>query len=141
MTGSRPWRLTRTAQKRQTPKRSGQKQKHSALFRAAADIDRLALALPAAGGARGGTGPVMLPNGIGAVDLGPSPTSLGTAIRAGDKRAGLRTGTLAGKTYWQTRMAAGHHLLRLGPTAAYSPASPGKPVARAVTYYDGGSGE
>src|SRR5882724_1391470 len=101
-----------------------------------------ALALPALGAAHAAAaaGPVMYPNGIGA-DLGPSPVTLGVVARAGDDAAGLRTGTLAGKTYWQTQVAAGTTYFGVAPNTGYVASVAGRPVVLLVTYYDSGSGE
>src|SRR6202030_2716713 len=93
-----------------------------------------ALCLPAGAARAGGAGPVMYPNGIGA-DLGPSPTTLGTAVRAGDSAAGLRTGTLAGKTYWQTQVTAGTTYFGFAPNSGYVASVAGRPVVLLVTYY------
>lgn len=84
-------------------------------------------------------GPVMYPNGVGA-DLGPTPVTLGTAVRAGDDPAGLRTGTLAGKTYWQTQVSAGTGYLAVTADAGYVATLTGNAVVL-VTYYDGGTGQ
>jgi hypothetical protein len=105
-----------------------------------------ALGLPAVGAphaaaaATAAVSPVMYPNGIGA-DLGPSPTTLGTVVRAGDNAAGLRTGTLTGKTYWQTQVSAGTTYFGIAPNSGYVAGVAGQPVVLLVTYYDSGTGE
>jgi hypothetical protein len=86
-----------------------------------------------------GAGPVMYPNGVGA-DLGPSPVTLGTTMRAGDNPSGLRTGTLGGQTYWQTQVAAGTTYLGFTPDSGYASSVAGTSVVVMVTYYDTGSG-
>jgi hypothetical protein len=86
------------------------------------------------------SGPVMYPKGIGA-DLGPTPNALGTTVRAGVNAAGLRTGTLAGKTYWQTQVSAGTTFFGFAPNTGYVTSLAGKSVVVLVTYYDTGSGE
>src|SRR5882757_8793623 len=87
-----------------------------------------------------GAGPVMFPNGVGA-DLGPSPVTLGVAVRGGDSPAGLLTGTVAGRAYWQTQVAAGTTFIGVTPDAGYASSVAAKAVVVMVTYYDSGSGE
>ncbi|HXA57752.1 MAG TPA: discoidin domain-containing protein, partial [Streptosporangiaceae bacterium] len=97
--------------------------------------------LPAgsAQGAAAGAGPVMYPNGIGA-DFGPTPVTAGMAIRGGDNASGLRTGTLDGRTYWQTQVAAGTAYIGVAPDSGYAASVAGKSIIVMVTYYDSGSG-
>lgn len=101
-----------------------------------------ALGLSAVGATRATAAgaPVIYPNGIGA-DLGPSPTTLGLAARAGDNAAGLLTGTTASKSYWQTQVSANTDFLGFAPSGNYLASLGGKPVVVLVTYYDTGSGE
>jgi hypothetical protein len=112
------------------------------IFSALILVLAVALALPAvsAAPAAAATGPVMYPNGIGA-DLGPTPNTLGVTVRAGADASGLQTGTLDGKTYWQTQVAAGTTFFGFAPNSGYLTTLAGKPVVVAVTYYDSGSGE
>ncbi|GAB3845245.1 hypothetical protein GCM10027610_061120 [Dactylosporangium cerinum] len=97
-----------------------------------------ALLVPA-GAAHAAPGPVMYPRGVGA-DLGPAPVTLGLAARAGDDPSGLRTGTLDGRGYWQTQVAAGTSYLGVTPDAGYAASVAQAPVVVVVTYYDAGSG-
>ena len=83
--------------------------------------------------------PEMYPRGIGA-DLRPTPPTLGLSIRAGDDAAGLRTGTLDGRGYWQTQAAAGTTYLAVTPAADYVASVSGRPTVVMVTYYDQGTG-
>jgi hypothetical protein len=98
----------------------------------------VALAVPGQA-AHAAPGPVMYPRGIGA-DLGPTPVTLGAAVRAGDDPAGLRTGTLDGRGYWQTRVSAGTTFLGVTPDAGYVASVAGQPLVAMVTYYDAGAG-
>ncbi|GAA3208852.1 discoidin domain-containing protein [Dactylosporangium siamense] len=98
-----------------------------------------ALLVPA-GAAHAAAGPVMYPRGVG-VDLGPEPVTLGLRARAGDDPAGLRTGTLDGRGYWQTQVAAGTSYLGLTSDAGYAASAAQAPVVVVVTYYDAGSGQ
>ncbi|MGI5237773.1 glycosyl hydrolase family 28-related protein [Dactylosporangium sp. CA-139066] len=75
-------------------------------------------------------GPVMYPRGVGA-DLGPAPVTLGLSVRPD---AGLRTGTLDGKGYWQTTS------IGLTADAGYADSVSGAPVVVVVTYHDDGAG-
>ena len=102
----------------------------------------VALGLPAVGAApaAAAAGPVIYPKGIGA-DLGPTPNTLGTTVRAGANAAGLLTGTLAGKTYWQTQVSAGTTFFDFAPNGNFITTLAGSPVVVLVTYYDAGSGE
>ncbi|HTJ35481.1 MAG TPA: glycosyl hydrolase family 28-related protein [Dactylosporangium sp.] len=84
-------------------------------------------------------GPVMYPRGVGA-DLGPAPATLGLRVRAGDAEAGLRTGTLDGRGYWQTQAAAGTTYLGLTADAGYADSVAAAPVVVVVTYHDDGAG-
>ncbi|MEV4516447.1 discoidin domain-containing protein [Dactylosporangium sp. NPDC049525] len=84
--------------------------------------------------------PVMYPRGIGA-DLGPDPVTLGVQVRGGDSPAGLRTGTLDGRTYWQTQVAAGTTYVGVTPDAGYASSVAQAPIVVVVTYYDTGSGQ
>ncbi|MEV6847910.1 glycosyl hydrolase family 28-related protein [Actinoplanes sp. NPDC051411] len=94
---------------------------------------------PAAQTAARAAGPEMYPRGVGA-DLGPTPTTLGVDVRAGDDAAGLRTGTLDGRGYWQTQVAAGTSYLAVTPAADYVAGVSGRPTVVMVTYYDRGTG-
>ena len=93
-----------------------------------------ALAVPA------GAAPVMYPDGVGA-DLGPTPTLLGVTAKAGDNAAGLRTGTVAGRSYWQTNVSAGTSYLSFTPDANYASSVAGMATVALVTYYDSGAGQ
>ncbi|GAA1501493.1 hypothetical protein GCM10009827_011170 [Dactylosporangium maewongense] len=100
----------------------------------------LVVALVAPGtAAAAGPGPVMYPRGVGA-DLGPVPSTLGLSVRAGDAAAGLRTGTLDGKGYWQTQVAAGTTYLGLTADTAYAASVAGDSLVVVVTYHDDGAG-
>lgn len=98
-----------------------------------------ALVAPA-GAAHAATGPVMYPRGIGA-DLGPDVTALGVTVRGGDDPAGLRIGTLDGRTYWQTQVAAGTTYVGVTPDAGYASSVTGASIVVVVTYHDAGSGQ
>ncbi|REH54071.1 pectate lyase-like protein [Kutzneria buriramensis] len=89
-----------------------------------------ALAVPA------GAAPVWYPNGVGA-DLGPTPLTLGVTATAGDNAAGLRTGSVGGRSYWQTDVSAGTTYLNFAPDPDYSVSGS---VVAMVTYYDSGVG-
>ncbi|UWP80006.1 discoidin domain-containing protein [Dactylosporangium fulvum] len=90
--------------------------------------------------AHAATGPDMYPRGIGA-DLGPDVVALGVRVRGGDDPAGLRTGTLDGRTYWQTQVAAGTSYFGVTPDAAYAASVAQASIVVVVTYYDAGSGQ
>ncbi|GIJ63965.1 hypothetical protein Vau01_114810 [Virgisporangium aurantiacum] len=98
-----------------------------------------ALAAPA-GAAHAAPGPVMYPRGIGA-DFGPDAVSLGVAVRAGDDPAGLRTGTLDGRTYWQTQVAAGTTYVGITADPGYASSVSEASIVVVVTYHDAGSGQ
>lgn len=100
----------------------------------------LIAALLAPAGPAHAAGPVMYPRGIGA-DLGPEVEALGVTVRGGDDPAGLRTGTLDGRTYWQTQVAAGTAYIGVSPDAGYASSVTGAPVVVVVTYHDAGSGQ
>ena len=101
----------------------------------------LAAALVIPGGpAAQAAGPEMYPRGVGA-DLGPTPTTLGTTVRAGDDATGLRTGTLDGRGYWQTQVATGTTFFGVTPAADYAASVAGQPTVVMLTYYDTGSGQ
>ncbi|MET7401071.1 discoidin domain-containing protein [Dactylosporangium sp. NPDC005572] len=84
--------------------------------------------------------PVMYPRGVGA-DLGPSPVTLGALVRAGDDPAGLRTGTIDGRGYWQTQAAAGTTYIGVTADAGYAASVAGATVVVVVTYRDEGTGQ
>ena len=90
--------------------------------------------------AHAAAGPVLYPRGIGA-DLGPTPVTLGAAVRAGDDPTGLRTGTIDGRGFWQTQVAAGTTFLGVTPDAGYAAGVAGQSLVAMVTYYDAGAGE
>ncbi|MEN3305312.1 MAG: hypothetical protein V7603_1514 [Micromonosporaceae bacterium] len=100
-----------------------------------------ALVIPthAAHGAAG-SGPVAYPRGVGA-DLGPDAVTLGAAVRAGDSPSGLRTGTLDGRTYWQTQVAAGTSYVGITADAGYAASVATQSIVVMVTYYDTGTGQ
>ncbi|MFE4670464.1 discoidin domain-containing protein [Streptomyces sp. NPDC056716] len=92
--------------------------------------------VPLAGAA---SDPVMYPNGVGA-DLGPTPDSLGVRAAAGADPAGLRTGELDGRGYWQTDTAAGTSYLTFDLDDEYVASLPGDDLVVSVTYRDTGTG-
>jgi hypothetical protein len=81
----------------------------------------------------------MYPRGVGA-DLGPDPVTLGVQVRGGDDPAGLRTGTLDGRTYWQTQVAAGTTYVGVTPDAGYAASVAQASIVVVITYRDTGSG-
>ena len=84
--------------------------------------------------------PEMYPRGVGA-DLGPAPDTLGMAVRAGDDPAGLRTGTLDGRGFWQTQAVAGTTYFGVTPAADYATSVAGRATVVVLTYYDSGAGQ
>ncbi|MEV6171757.1 glycosyl hydrolase family 28-related protein [Streptomyces sp. NPDC051954] len=90
--------------------------------------------------ARAAAEPEMYPSGVGA-DLGPTPRTLGLHAAAGEDPAGLRTGELDGRGYWQTDTAAGTSYLTFDLDDEYVDRLPADDLVVSVTYHDTGEGE
>lgn len=87
-----------------------------------------------------GPEPVMYPSGVGA-DLGPTSKTLGVGAAAGADPAGLRTGELDGRPYWETDPAAGTSYLSFDLDDEYVRQLPADDLVVSVTYRDTGQGE
>lgn len=75
-----------------------------------------------------------------AVTLGHTPVEQGLTALAGDDPAGLLTGTLAGKPYWQTNKSAGTTYFYVNVSDVYLYDSDEFNVDVTLEYYDEGNG-
>ncbi len=83
--------------------------------------------------------PLMYPSGVGA-DLGSEPVTLGLTPRAGANAAGLQTGTLQGRSYWKTNVAADTRYLTFELADEYVDHLGSTDLTVSLTYYDDGTG-
>jgi hypothetical protein len=74
------------------------------------------------------------------ITLGQTPVKNGIDARAGDAEAGLLTGTIDGKTYWQTNKSAGTSYFYVNVSDDYLFNSDQYNVDVAIEYYDEGNG-
>ncbi|MEQ4481912.1 glycoside hydrolase family 55 protein [Cohnella silvisoli] len=82
------------------------------------------------------------PSGSVSITLGQTPAENGISARAGDDATGLITGSVDGKTYWQTNKTEGSRILYFyfNVDDAYLFDDPSYDVQVSVDYYDEGNG-